>query len=601
MYSKQNKWLTSFLPIGALALFTLLIDAKAQTSSSTDCSSYIGPTKRLKDKVIGPQACTIYEETDIQSASDVPYQRVEMGISGTIDGYAVKSGLEMYQFADYPEFVLAQKGNLGPYFHGINNYSGEKGKSGMTLFLPKSAADWNGKLFVIFHGGSPFPPIGDLLPRKPGQYNPLMSKNEYAGLMIDKGYAVAYTRRSAYAGRAGDQQVILDDGTVLTERAHGYHVGLLRDWVPIAKNLIEARLGRKPTRTYWYGRSAGAAPGRLFNYVSGVNLDANGQRIFDGMILDDSAGGFFLPTLYFTRVDNKDGSFSVKPDYRDHLVFDEARKQMFVPQIDTLHQLYSGPRWVATIWGGDYPTIKRQNTRFLIEKGLGQKHRLYEIAGVSHGDAGAHYPSKQWEQNLDLAGMFDALIDVLDYWVERGVEPPPTRSDLPRFGDFNGDRVIENPAISLPEAACPCGVYFEFPGGIIGRSGEEGTGAGRTGFAAFLKEERPAINADTMKVPPGFDPSWLEPLDSRGRFVDMNGNNVRDTRESITQAWRRRGREGKQYGVLEPNEALTHGGYVTCVARVASELYEQRLITEAAMLHYIREAISSDIGKAPSK
>jgi hypothetical protein len=363
--------------------------------------------------------------------------------------------------------------------------------------------------------------------------------------------------------------------------------------------MVEARLGRRPARTYWYGRSAGAAPGRLINYLPGANLDAKGQKLFDGFILDDPAGGFFLPTLYFTRVENKDGSFSAKPDTQDHLVFDESRRQMFSPQIDTLHQLYSGPRWVATPAGGDYPTIKRENTRLLNEKALGSKTRLYEIAGVSHGDAGAHYPSKTWEQNIDLTGIFDALIDALDLWVDRGLEPPPSRSDVAAFADSTRSGTPETAAISLPPIACPCGVYYEYPAGT--GDSEEATGAGRTGFAPFLREEHPAFNADTMKVPAGFDPSWLEPLDSRRRFVDMDGNNVRDTRESITQAWHRRWREGKKYGVLAPGETLTHGRYVSCVAEVAAKLFQQRLISEAAMVHYIQEAIKSDIGIAASR
>ena len=35
----------------------------------------------------------------------------------------------------------------------------------------------------------------------------------------------------------------------------GYHIGLIRDWTEIARNLVRNRLGRTPERTYWYGKS----------------------------------------------------------------------------------------------------------------------------------------------------------------------------------------------------------------------------------------------------------------------------------------------------------------------------------------------------------
>ena len=53
--------------------------------------------------------------------------------------------------------------------------------------------------------------------------------------------------------------------------------------------------------------------------------------------------------------------------------------------------------------------------------------------------------------------------------------------------------------------------------------------------------------------------------------------------------------------LLGPEEVLTHVRYVSCVARVASELLEQNLLSESAVLDYIRKAINSDVGKAPER
>ena len=134
--------------------------------------------------------------------------------------------------------------------------------------MPEASDDWNGKLFVLVHGSGSYGTVGDLVPRKPNQYNPLMGDNSYAGLMIDKGYAVAYTSRPAARHENGaSEQVTLDDGTVLEGKSFGYHAGLIRDWTEIAENLIQGELGRRPHRTYFYGKSAGASLGRLFNYA----------------------------------------------------------------------------------------------------------------------------------------------------------------------------------------------------------------------------------------------------------------------------------------------------------------------------------------------
>ena len=76
----------------------------------------------------------------------------------------------------------------------------------------------------------------------------------------------------------------------------------------------------------------------------------------------------------------------------------------------------------------------------------------------------------------------------------------------------------------------------------------------------------------------------------------MNGNGVRDTRESITQAWQRRGEQGKEYGTLAPGEEFTHGHYASCVATVASDLFRDRLLSRPALLYFLRQALDFNIG-----
>ncbi|MCK5352995.1 hypothetical protein KAJ77_10445 [bacterium] len=87
-----------------------------------------------------------------------------------------------------------------------------------------------------------------------------------------------------------------------------------------------------------------------------------------------------------------------------------------------------------------------------------------------------------------------------------------------------------------------------------------------------------------------------EAMDRRGYPVDMNHNGIRDRRETLTEAWQRRRKEGEKYGILDQDETFTHSHYLNCVRSVATELFEQRLLSRIAMLDYIQKATDSNIG-----
>jgi hypothetical protein len=171
-------------------------------------------------------------------------------------------------------------------------------------------------------------------------------------------------------------------------------------------------------------------------------------------------------------------------------------------------------------------------------------------------------------QTLDLGGLMASFLDMLDRWVETGEVPPPTRSDLLALGDADGDGVNENPAIALPEVACPLGIRHVFPAahGTSRRAYQE------TAFAAF-------------------DGVNLEPIDGRGQFVDMNGNGTRDQRESVTQAWVR-------LGLLKGGERLTQGKYIACVASAAAMLVDQGFLPPRMLPYYVNRAATSGVGEA---
>jgi hypothetical protein len=177
---------------------------------------------------------------------------------------------------------------------------------------------------------------------------------------------------------------------------------------------------------------------------------------------------------------------------------------------------------------------------------------MYEVRGVSHNGG------ERWEDGkngdieiLDLSRLMDGVLDLLDNWVEKGIEPPATKSDDPNVG-------AGAPAINLPETACPLGEYFPFPQ-VRGVQG-----AGSTGFA-------------------NYDGTTLEPLDGQLQFVDMNQNGRRDLRETVTQAWRR-------MGLLNPDETFSRSRYVACVESTAAKLQKENLITESIARLYLEDA-----------
>ncbi len=210
------------------------------------------------------------------------------------------------------------------------------------------------------------------------------------------------------------------------------------------------------------------------------------------------------------------------------------------------------------------------NAKILREKGLGDKSRMYEVRGISHigGNTSAKILASVGIVEdgdvvvLDLSRIIDALIDVLDNWVDKDIAPPPSKSDWFELGDLDGDGVIENEAIALPEVACPLGLYFQYP-----PSRGEG-GIAWTSFAPF-------------------DGQSLEPMDGRGVFVDMNLNRYLDHGESVDQAWHR-------LGLLKPGEKFSLSKYQACVEAAVDKLKQEKLITERVAARYIQEASVAD-------
>jgi hypothetical protein len=278
--------------------------------------------------------------------------------------------------------------------------------------------------------------------------------------------------------------------------------------------------------------------------------------MFDGFLLDDPAAGTWLPVVM------KDG--------RDVLFSTDAEKAAFVPQLEVWHQMYNNiwPVHRASFMSDSYLANKRQNGRILGEKGLTPTYRFYEVRSISHQGGETLTNGRQAGvegeiQILDLSKLMSGFIDMVDRWADRGVAPPPSRSDWAPLGDTNGDGAIDRPALAFPEVACPLGVYYPYPNRT----------AGNTSFAPF-------------------NGSGVEPMDRDHVFIDMNRNGVWDFRESVSQAWRR-------LGLLRAGETLTRPAYVACVQKAVDELRQGGFFSDRIAREYAEQAKTIDLQVNP--
>ena len=525
---------------------TLAAGAPAAAAAEAPCNQWLPKKREVRGQSIGPSACAFL---DVEAKIDgVAVRRIEIGLDGTVDGFVTEGTGD---YSDYltnaPDLVFGNSADPGPVLHAIATYERAKGAA-ISLVFPSTASAWNGKLWVSAHGRGRSVKSGNLKPwdRNLDPADPIADLSRYDRLWLAKGYALAKTHRTTEEG-VGEIRAVLEDGRVSMNKAFNDSARYVMDFALVAENALRERLGRAPSRMFFYGHSAGARIGRGLNYTPGLNMRDNGQTFFSGILADDAAAGTWLPVV---MRGGKDILFATPQDRR-----------AFVPQLEISHQMYNNV-WETGAklpWTSiSYLENKRNNARLIREKGLGERHRVYEVRGISHsGGEGMLTGERGDVKILQLAHAMDRFIDLLDAWVEKNVAPPPSRSDWAPLGDADGDGTIENPALAFPEIACPLGVYFPFPPGLR-------EGMAQTGWAPFSGR-------------------GLEPRDGRGEFVDMNHNGVWDLRESASDAW-------KRLGLLGRGEALTREKYTGCVNQAAERMVREGFFSAATAARYGAEA-----------
>jgi hypothetical protein len=554
--------------LAALGLWSLP-GIRAQDFDQTSCDDFLLPAREARGKKVGPQSC-LMQETDA-SFDGRTFRRLDMGLSGTVEGYLTKTGDYKEYLTNAPDLVFPQTADPGPVYFAIAAYERDKGAS-MTVVYPLDKSGWNQKMWVTAHGRGASFKEGSLRAwnKNLDRADPLRDLNKYDKLMLAKGYVLVKTRRTSAEG-LGEILATLEDGTTVDYAAFNDSARYVMDFAAVARKAIDRRLGQAPRRTYFYGHSAGARIGRGLNYTPGLNVGGDGKPFFDAILADDSAAGTWLPVVM------RDGSrgTGAPGESKDALFTTDAEKAGFVPQLDISHQMYNNiwPSKKADYLSSSYLANKRSNARILRDKGLTTKQRMYEVRSISHsggeslpdGPSTALGAGRRGEvQILDMSKLMDRFIDMLDAWADKGVAPPATRSDWAELGDADRDGTMENPALAFPEVACPLGVYFPYPTST----------SGSTSFAAFTGD-------------------GLEPLNGDGVFVDMNRNGVRDFRETPAEAWRR-------LGLLQKGEELTREKYVACVQSAAEQLQNDGFFSQKTAHWYVEQAKRVDFQKTVS-
>lgn len=521
----------------------------ADTPTIVSCNQFMAPKRNVSGKMIGQEECKMMDAGIVDAAKK--YHRVEIGISGTLSGWVVKEGRSrLNHFTSAPDFLFTQFGNPNQRYHGIVRYEMAKGIS-MTVIYPESG--WNGKLFSLNHGAGNSFRAGSLKPwdKVLDTANPMGDVTKYEKRMLEKGFAIQRSRRNADRFLAGDYDAVLDDGTIWPDVNINEVPELMLDMVRLTDKFLADRMGKAPTRNYWYGHSAGAYTGLAINYMADEfnPKGPDGRRLIEGFIDDDPGAGLFIPVLIKNGQDvlyrtPEDKAKATKTIVVAHGAYPLTYNEEDPGEMD--HKAI--PKFVAPVALDN----KRTMARMFREKAMGNVFKSYEVRGVSHGGGEGLPNGKRGDTEiLDLSKLMDGFIDLLDNWVEKNAPPPETRSD----GD--GITTAKN-AIATPEVACPLGKYFAYPP----MSGKGGVGS--TGFAAY-------------------DGKTIEPLDGHLKYVDMNGNGKRDRRESVTEVWRK-------MGLLGANETFSRAKYEACVQKTAEQLKKEGFISDHIVQEYVQEA-----------
>src|SRR5438132_10522362 len=160
------------------------------------CDALLSPPREVRGHKVGPSSC-VMQNNDI-TYDGRGYKRVDVGLDGSVDGFAAKVGDYKDYFTNGPDLVFPQTWGPRPIFFGVAKYERAKG-AGMTIVYPADSAAWNGRIFVTVHGRGRSFKEGNLKAwdKNFNPATPLADLDRYERLMVAKGYALVKTHRTS--------------------------------------------------------------------------------------------------------------------------------------------------------------------------------------------------------------------------------------------------------------------------------------------------------------------------------------------------------------------------------------------------------------------
>src|SRR4029079_15690805 len=117
--------------------------------AQSSCDNLLLPQREVKGQKGGPTSCLMQEGELAHHGRK--YKRVDIGLDGTVDGYAAKVGDYKDYLTNGPDLVFPQTWGARQVFFAVAQYERAKG-AGMIVVYPADAARWNGRIFVTVHG-----------------------------------------------------------------------------------------------------------------------------------------------------------------------------------------------------------------------------------------------------------------------------------------------------------------------------------------------------------------------------------------------------------------------------------------------------------------
>lgn len=488
---------------------------------------------------VGITDCLI---TAVSATSDVHGHRwseAAVALSGTAAGFVPTSGAPRADMTDRADQIYPQFGIDG-WKAGITTYSGASpgAGNGLTVLWPDNRADWNGRVMILVPGQSNVPPIGALVGGAGAAPDSMAFSNLYADPLLNRGWALIYVRRQAANGLTAT----LDGGGTAAASLND-SVSTFVDWVDTGEALLRQALGAAADTVEVLGHSSGNLLANLLR-ESGLNTVPGGRHVVDGVLAEDQAGG--LPAAVDIAAPGVIAVHDGRVTYPRGAALTGAEQAQLVPELTNEHDLYLDTHtWLPA---ANYLALKRATD--LASHG---PNRFYEVRGVSHlPDQVGSAPG-----TLDITGLVLAEVDDLTAWVERGVAPPASVTDV----HASGAQPAQGKALDLPPIACPTAVQYPAQ------------------FGAQTTQSA-ALSAGPST---GVDGSTLEPLDTGGALVDVNRDGVRDALPTISAYWRGlpAGSAARQALAQQHTGTVTTAVFVRCVGIAVHLLEGQRLLAKA--------------------